>query len=335
MSLDTAQTTAGGPPPPPTTQTQPAHAATARVKARRRPWVFALMAALVAAGALGVAFVFTSVNDTQEVLVVSSDIKRGETIEAGDLSVVRVSVDPALTPVPGSQKAELEGSRAAVDLWAGTLLTEQAVADNLVPGEGESLVGISLTPAQMPSEPLYGGDVVRMDSNVHYAGPGGSANMLGLYFADAGQHIEHRLFVDHGEPQCKSNANYRGALQGQGAHTVWVGNVLIREAAGGIETYEENRNLILTDGCHADSVPNLEIETGEIAGAGHASATGRFDDNQLFYLRSRGIEENEARRLVVHGFFNDLIRQIGVEALDEKLREVVEDELEKNVLQAF
>jgi hypothetical protein len=162
MSLDTAQTTAGGPPPPPTAQTQPAHAATARVKARRRPWVFALMASLVAAGALGVAFVFTSVNDTQEVLVVSSDIKRGETIEAGDLAIVRVSVDPALTPVPGSQKAELEGSRAAVDLWAGTLLTEQAIADNLVPGEGESLVGISLTPAQMPSEPLYGGDVVRI-----------------------------------------------------------------------------------------------------------------------------------------------------------------------------
>ncbi|WP_082599406.1 SAF domain-containing protein [Nocardioides sp. Root151] len=162
MSLDTAQTTAGGPPPPQTAQTQPAHAATARVKARRRPWVFALMASLVAAGALGVAFVFTSVNDTQEVLVVSSDIKRGETIEAGDLAIVRVSVDPALTPVPGSQKAELEGSRAAVDLWAGTLLTEQAIADNLVPGEGESLVGISLTPAQMPSEPLYGGDVVRI-----------------------------------------------------------------------------------------------------------------------------------------------------------------------------
>jgi len=162
MSLDTVQNTAGGPPPPPTTQTQPASVATARVKARRRPWVFALMAALVAAGALGTAFAFTSVNDTQEVLVVSSDIKRGETIKAGDLAVVRVSVDPALTPVAGSQKAELEGSRAAVDLWAGTLLTEQAVADNLVPGEGESLVGISLTPAQMPSEPLYGGDVVRI-----------------------------------------------------------------------------------------------------------------------------------------------------------------------------
>ncbi len=162
MSLDTAQTNAGGPPPPSPTPAPPAPVATARVKARRRPWVFALMAALVAAGALGTAFAFTSVNDTQEVLVVRNDIKRGETIEAGDLAVVRVSVDPALTPVAGSQKAELEGSRAAVDLWSGTLLTEQAVTDNLVPGEGESLVGISLTPAKMPSEPLYGGDVVRI-----------------------------------------------------------------------------------------------------------------------------------------------------------------------------
>lgn len=133
-----------------------------RLRRRRRRWVLALCAALVAAGGLGTAFAFTSVNDTQEVLVVSNDIKRGETIEAGDLAVVRVSVDPALTPVPGSQKAELEGSRAAVDLWAGTLLTAQAVTDNLVPGEGQSLVGISLTPAQMPSEPLYGGDVVRI-----------------------------------------------------------------------------------------------------------------------------------------------------------------------------
>lgn len=131
-------------------------------KRRRRPVVFALCAALVAAGALGTAFAFTSVNDTQEVLVVSNDIKRGETIKAGDLSVIRVSVDPALTPVAGNQKADIEGSRAAVDLWAGTLLTEQAVTDNLVPGEGESLVGISLTPAQMPSEPLYSGDVVRV-----------------------------------------------------------------------------------------------------------------------------------------------------------------------------
>ncbi len=178
----------------------------------------------------------------------------------------------------------------------------------------------------------FGGDVVRMDCNVHYSGPGGSAELLGLYFADEGQHLEHRLFADHNAPKTKSNVLYKGALQGQGAHTVWIGNVLIRQVAEGIETYEENRNLVLTEGCQADSVPNLEIETGEIEGAGHASAVGRFDDEQLFYLRSRGIEEFEARRLVVHGFFNDLIRKIGVPELEAKMTETVELELAKNVL---
>ncbi len=181
----------------------------------------------------------------------------------------------------------------------------------------------------------FGGDVVRHDTTATYAGPGGSVEMLGLYFADEGQHIEHRLFVDHNEPQTKSNVVYKGALQGQGAHTVWIGNVLIRKVAEGIETYEENRNLVLTDGCQADSVPNLEIETGEITGAGHASATGRFDDEQLFYLRSRGVEESEARRLVVHGFFNDLIRKIDVPELEEQLVATVEAELAKNALKAF
>jgi Fe-S cluster assembly protein SufD len=177
----------------------------------------------------------------------------------------------------------------------------------------------------------FGGDLVRMHANVEYAGPGGSAELLGLYFADAGQHIEHRLFADHTAPRTKSHVSYKGALQGERAHTVWVGNVLIRKVAEGIETFEENRNLVLTDGCQADSIPNLEIETGEIEGAGHASATGRFDDNQLFYLRSRGIEEREARRLVVHGFFNDLIRKIGVPAIEERLVTTVEAELSKNV----
>ena len=104
------------------------------------------------------------------------------------------------------------------------------------------------------------------------------------------------------------------------------------EVAESIDTYEENRNLVLTDGCRADSIPNLEIETGEIEGAGHASATARFDDEQLFYLRSRGIDDKEARRLVVHGFFNDLIRKIGVPSIEERLLATVEAELAKNVL---
>ena len=176
-----------------------------------------------------------------------------------------------------------------------------------------------------------GGDLVRMVETADYAGPGGRLEMYGLYFVDAGQHIEHRLFVDHNEPRTHSNVDYRGALQGKGAHSVWVGDVLIRKAAEGIQTYESNRNLVLTEGCQADSVPNLEIETGEIQGAGHASATGRFDDEQLFYLQSRGIPPVEARRLVVHGFFADLIRRLGVDSIQRRLLDAVEAELAKNI----
>jgi len=170
-----------------------------------------------------------------------------------------------------------------------------------------------------------------MTTSVDYSGPGGEAELLGLYFADAGQHLEHRLFVDHNAPKTRSNVDYKGALQGKGAHAVWIGDVLIRKVAEGIDTYESNRNLVLTDGCQADSVPNLEIETGEIEGAGHASTTGRFDDQQLFYLQSRGVPVDEARRLVVHGFFADIIRKIGVAGIEAKLLETVEAELEKNV----
>jgi Fe-S cluster assembly protein SufD len=172
-----------------------------------------------------------------------------------------------------------------------------------------------------------GGKVVRVSTNVRYAGPGGDAELLGVYFAESGQHHEHRLFVDHEAVNCKSNVVYKGALAGDSARSVWIGDVLIRAAAEGTNTFELNRNLVLTDGARADSVPNLEIETGEIEGAGHASATGRFDDEQLFYLQARGIPEDEARRLVVSGFFNDIIARIGVAEVAEHLHEVIEQKL--------
>ncbi|GAB2615910.1 Fe-S cluster assembly protein SufD [Kribbella endophytica] len=172
-----------------------------------------------------------------------------------------------------------------------------------------------------------GGKIVRLSTNVRYAGPGGDAELLGVYFAEAGQHHENRLFVDHEAVNCKSNVLYKGALAGDHARSVWIGDVLIRAAAEGTNTFELNRNLVLTDGARADSVPNLEIETGEIEGAGHASATGRFDDEQLFYLQARGIPEDVARRLVVSGFFNDIIGRIGVPEVTEHLHEVIEQKL--------
>ena len=177
----------------------------------------------------------------------------------------------------------------------------------------------------------FGGDLVRVFPSVSYADSGGDAELLGMYFADAGQHLEHRLYVDHSQPHCRSNVIYKGALQGAGAHTVWIGDVLIRPAAVGIQTFELNRNLVLTEGARADSVPNLEIETGEIEGAGHASATGRFDDEQLFYLQARGIPEDQARRLVVHGFFAELVGRIGVPDLQERLLAAIERELQSGV----
>jgi Fe-S cluster assembly protein SufD len=173
-----------------------------------------------------------------------------------------------------------------------------------------------------------GGDLVRVAPTVTFTDRGGDAQLTGLYFADAGQHLEHRLFVDHAVPNCRSDVAYKGALQGEGAHTVWIGDVLIRAAAEGTQTYELNRNLVLTDGARADSVPNLEIETGEIAGAGHASATGRFDDEQLFYLQARGIPEEQARRLVVRGFFHEVLAKIAVPAVRERLEAAIEAELE-------
>jgi Fe-S cluster assembly protein SufD len=177
----------------------------------------------------------------------------------------------------------------------------------------------------------FGGSLVRLSPRVVYGGPGGEAELYGLYFTDQGQHQEHRLFIDHDTPHCRSNVAYKGALQGQDAHAVWIGDVLIRAAAEGTDTYELNRNLVLTDGARVDSVPNLEIETGEIIGAGHASATGRFDDEQLFYLMARGIPSDEARRLVVRGFFGELVQQIGLPDLEERLMAKIDAELEASV----
>ena len=215
----------------------------------------------------------------------------------------------------------LVGDGAALDL-----VHVQTWADDAVHA-GQVAIRLGRDGRIRSTQVSLGGAAIRMVETVEYAGPGGDAELIGVYFADAGQHIEHRLFVDHAVPNCRSNVLYKGALQGQDAHTVWVGDVLIRASATGTDTYELNRNLVLTEGARADSVPNLEIETGEIAGAGHASATGRFDDEQLFYLMSRGVPEGVARRLVVRGFFADVISRIGVPVVEAQLMAAVDAEL--------
>lgn len=174
-----------------------------------------------------------------------------------------------------------------------------------------------------------GGDLVRICPDIELDKPGAEVELYGVYFTDTDQHQEHRLFVNHSAENCRSDVHYKGALQGQQAHAVWIGDVLIGKQAFNTDSYEQNRNLVLNEGAKADSVPNLEIENGEIAGAGHASATGRFDEEQLFYLLSRGIPEDIARKMVVHGFFAEVIRQIGIEEIEERLLHAIDARLEK------
>ena len=195
-----------------------------------------------------------------------------------------------------------------------------AAAHQAVVGEGAYLKHMVVS---------FGGGVVRVNPSVRLAGHRAEGELYGLSFADSGQHIESQVFLFHEGVETRGDVLYKGALQGEGARSVWIGDVLIGRAATGTDSYEKNQNLVLTDGARADSIPNLEIQTGDIAGAGHASATGRFDDEQLFYLESRGIEEEEARRLVVIGFLMEIVQRIGVPEIEERLSEAIEDELRR------
>jgi Fe-S cluster assembly protein SufD len=223
------------------------------------------------------------------------------------------------------------GEEIEIRLEAGsnlTFITLQEWSENSVHlGRHHAIVGRDATFNSITV--TVGGSLVRLLPTVEYSDQGGSAELLGLYFATDGQHLEHRVHVEHGIPHAKSRVTYKGVLAGDQARTVWIGDVFIRGNAEGTDTYELNKNLLLTDGARADSVPNLEIETGEIVGAGHASTTGRFDDEQLFYLMSRGIPMVEARRLVIRGFFTEIINKIGNEVIEERLMSRIDSQLEK------
>lgn len=171
------------------------------------------------------------------------------------------------------------------------------------------------------------GDVTRLRMDADFAGPEGFFNMLGVYFIDPSMYAEHRTMVTHNYPNCTSRVIYKGALDGAGARSAWVGNALILPTAPNTDSYELNRNLVLTPGAVAQSEPQLEIENGNIIGAGHASSVGRFDDEQLFYLESRGIPEQEARKLVVRGFFGELIGEIGIPRVSDHLMESIDRRL--------
>jgi Fe-S cluster assembly protein SufD len=228
----------------------------------------------------------------------------------------KLAENTEITVAPGAT-----ATIVSIEDWAPTAIHGGAVFMSLAEGATLHQVQVSL-----------GGDFIRINPTAVFRGPGGTLNLDGVYFVDAGQHIEHQVYVDHAVPDCYSRVTYKGALQGADARSVWIGDALIRANAANTDTYELNRNLVLTRGARADSVPNLEIETGDIVGAGHASATGRFDEQQLFYLRARGIPESVARKLVVHGFLMDVVHRIGSPAIEERLDRAIVNELEETSL---
>ncbi len=173
------------------------------------------------------------------------------------------------------------------------------------------------------------GQCVRIRSDADFGGKQSLLDMLGVYFVSSGDFAEHRTMITHNHPQCTSRVVYKGALRGQKTKSAWVGNALILPQAAQTDSYELNRNLLLTPGAIADSEPQLEIENGDIIGAGHASSVGRFDEDQLFYLRSRGIPEMAARKLVVRGFFEELVDQIDIPIITDHLMKIVDKRLEE------
>ncbi|GAA3189950.1 Fe-S cluster assembly protein SufD [Dactylosporangium siamense] len=290
---------------------------------------FDRISALAAGGATESLVVAVAANAVPETAAVvrlvgsTTEVAFGHTVvEVGRLAEATVVLEQVGTVTLADNVEVIVGDAARLTLvtvtdWDADAVQAQHV--RFLIGRDAAVTHVQVT---------LGGGVVRQYTSVDYTGRGGEIDAFGLYFADAGQHLEHRLLVDHSVPDCRSFVSYRGALQGQDSHTVWVGDVLIRAEATGTSTYEINRNLVLTDGARADSVPNLEIETGEVVGAGHASTTGRFDDEQLFYLMSRGIPDDQARKLVVRGFFAELLHKIPVESLRDRLGEVIDSRLE-------
>jgi Fe-S cluster assembly protein SufD len=170
-----------------------------------------------------------------------------------------------------------------------------------------------------------GGDVVRVEPTMVCAGPGSDARALGLYFAGGEQHFEHRVVARHEAPQAYSNLLYKGAIQDQ-AHTVFFGNLVVPPGAPGTDAYQTNRNLVLNDGARADTIPFLEIATAEVK-CSHAGAVGRVDDEHLFYLRSRGVPEAAAKRLIVMGFLQEVLEQVRLAELRSELEQAVREKL--------
>jgi len=172
-----------------------------------------------------------------------------------------------------------------------------------------------------------GASLSRSEAETVLQGDGGSSEMLGMYFGDGDQHFDHRSIQDHVGNATASDLLYKGALK-DASKAVYTGTVIIEKDAHRCDAYQTNRNVLLSDRAKADSVPNLEILTNDPVRCGHAASVGPVDENAMFYLQSRGIPPEEAERLIVFGFFREVLDRIALAEVREGLERAIEAELE-------
>ncbi|SRR6266571_7127842 len=176
----------------------------------------------------------------------------------------------------------------------------------------------------------FGGSLARAEVESILEGDGGYSEMLGVYFGDGSQHFDHRSIQDHLGSRTGSDLLYKGALKDE-SRAIYSGNVIIRKGAHKCDAYQTNRNILLSDHAKADSIPNLEILSNDPVRCGHAASVGPVDDDVLFYMQSRGIPRDEATRLIVTGFFQEVLDRVSLPEIREGLERTIQEELNQAV----
>jgi len=174
-----------------------------------------------------------------------------------------------------------------------------------------------------------GGEYARLRTDCRMVGRGASGQLMSAYFGEGDQTLDFRTFQDHRAPDTTSDLLFKGAVGGR-SRSVYTGLIRVRKEARGTNAFQTNRNIKLSDDAWAESVPNLEIETNDVH-CSHASTVGPIDEEQRFYLESRGVPPEVAERLVVSGFFDDVLRRIPVEGLAGPMRRRIEAKLDREL----
>jgi Fe-S cluster assembly protein SufD len=246
-------------------------------------------------------------------------------------TLIVVGEDAEITFIDRYASPDLERalSDAVVEIHAGPAARVRYVSIQEW-GEGVTHLGVQRTrlsrDADFRSVAVgFGASLSRVESESALAEPGAFSEMLGIFFADGSQHFDHRTEQDHEAANCTSDLLYKGALRDE-SRAVYSGWVHVRPGAQKTDAMQTSRNIVLSDRAKADAIPNLEIEANDVR-CGHAASVGPVEEETLFYLQSRGIPRMEAERLIVFGFFQEVLDRIPVEEVRDGVADAIEQEL--------